>query len=295
MRRTSLLLAVLATGCGPSFDTAGPKITEGPFASVVRDTTATIVWQTNERSNSLVEYGPTDNYGTVEIDNHFLTTHVVTIKNLTPETGYFVRIASYDLFGNGPTRKAIDGNPGTDALDPIETLAIQPPPEIIVSEAMYSPTSTTTGEFIELYNNGLDDVDLTGFTFTDGDSTDTLQKFGSSDTLLAAGEFAVIVDADYVAGSYPIPADVVLMTTADTTLGNALSTDDTISLFAPGQSLPASTYGTPDDAFDGVPLVPVSAVSVERIDMGGADAPGNWCNSIDPDGSTPGQPNSGCT
>ena len=286
MRRTSLLLAVLATGCGPSFDTAGPKITEGPFASVVRDTTATIVWQTNERSNSLVEYGPTTSYGTVEIDNHFLDTHVITIKNLEPQSTYHLRAVSYDLFGNGPTRSS-------DVT--INTLAIQPPPEIIVSEVMPSPVSATTGEFIELYNNGLDDVDLTGFSFTDGDSTDTLQKFGSSDTLLAAGEFAVIVDADYVADTYPIPTGVVLMTTADTTLGNALSLDDPISLFAPGQSLPASTYGTPDDAFDSVPLAPTTGISVERIDEGGDDAPGNWCFSIDPAGFTPGQPNSGCT
>lgn len=289
MRRKSLLLggATLAlAGCSSTFDTGGPKITEGPVASVVRDTTATIVWLTNERANSLVEYGETDAYGTVEIDNHFLEAHVITIKNLEPETTYHLRALSYDLFGNGPTRSS-------DIT--ILTLDVQPPPDIVVSEVMPSPVSATTGEFIELYNNGLDDVDLTGFTFTDGDSTDTLQSFAGSDTVLNPGDFAVIVDADYVVDTYPIPAGTVLMTTADTTIGNALSLDDPISLFAAGQPLPASTYGTPDDAFDSVPLAPTTGISVERIDVSGADAPGNWCLSIDPAGFTPGQSNSGCT
>lgn len=284
--RALLGMALALVGCGPAFDTSGPRITEGPVASVVRDTTATIVWQTSERANSLVEYGETTEYGTVELDNHFLETHVITIKNLQPETTYHLRAVSYDLFGNGPTRSR-------DVT--IVTLEVQPPPDIVISEVMPSPVSATVGEFIELYNNGLDDVDLTGFTFTDGDSTDTLQAFGASTTVLNAGEFAVIVDADYIADTYPIPGDTVLMTTADTTIGNALSLDDPISLFAPGQSLPASTYGTPADAFDSVPLSPGTGVSVERIDSNDADAPGNWCLSIDPGQSTPGQTNSGCT
>ena len=136
-RRKSLLpftVAALA-GCGPSFDTSGPKITEGPVASVVRDTTATIVWLTNERANSLVEYGKTTEYGTVEIDNHFLEAHVITIKNLEPETTYHLRAVSYDVFGNGPTRSK-------DVT--ILTLDIQPLPDIVVSEAMYSPGSATS-------------------------------------------------------------------------------------------------------------------------------------------------------
>lgn len=295
MNRAPLILVPLAlgalAGCGPSFDTAAPKITEGPIASVVRDTTITITWLTDERANSLVEYGTTDDFGTVEIDDHYLETHVITIKNLEPETQYFVRVASYDLFGNGPARKKF--------ANPIETLDVQPLPEIVITEVMNSPVSSTTGEFIELLNNGLDDVDLVGFTITDGDisSPEPLQGFQGGSTLLAAGEYAVILDADYVDGTYDIPTGAVKLTTGDSTLGNALSLDDPISLFAPGQSVAASTYGTPSDSFDSVPLTTVeTGKSVEIRDPNAepADEAGNWCVSIDPSGSTPGNANSGC-
>lgn len=287
MNRWRLLApALVIAGCGPSFDEKGPKITEGPVASVVRDTTATVVWITNERANSLVEYGPTDDYGTVELDNHFLEQHVVTIKNLEPETTYHLRAVSYDLFGNGPARSG-------DVT--ITTLPIQPPPDVLISEIMPSPVSSTTGEYIEILNNGLDDVDLTGFTFTDGDATDTLQAFDGGSTLLAAGEFAVIVDSDYVQGTYDIPSGVVLVTTADSTLGNGLSVDDPISLFAPGQSVPATTYGTPDNTADSVPITTIpTGTSVERLSAAAPDEAGNWCLSTDPSGSTPGRANSGC-
>ena len=283
--RVAMLAALAAAGCGPSFDTTGPRITEGPLASVVRDTTATVVWITNERANSLVEYGPTDSYGTVEIDNLYLETHVVTIKNLEPETVYHLRAKSYDLFGNGPV---------SSSDIEIETLAPQPAPQIAISEIMSSPVATT-GEYLELHNYGLDDIDLTGFTFTDGDSVDTLQAFNGSSTLLAGGDYAMILDSDYVEGTYSIPGGVVLMTTADSSLGNGLSDDDPITLFAPGQSTPTSTYGTPEDAFDSLPLDPATGISVERISTVDPDEVGNWCFSIDPDGSTPGEENSPCT
>lgn len=289
MRGSSLLfLAAMSpvaglAGCGPSFDTSPPKIAD-LIVSVKRDTSATLIWRTDERANSLVEYGETTDYGTVEIDNHYLETHVVTIKNLTPLTTYHVRAMSYDLFGNGPAR--------SEDLE-FTTEDVLPPPLIAVTEVMPSP-SVTTGEFIELVNNGIAEVDLTGFTFSDGDSTDTLQAFEGGPTLLGGGDYALILDPDYEVDTYAIPVGTVLMTTSDTTLGNGLSTDDPISLFAPGQSIVTSTYGTPDDAFDGIPLAPTTGISVERTDPAAPDEDGNWCLSTDVSGSTPGKANSGC-
>ena len=49
-------------------------VTFGIFASCglssLAVATITITWLTDERANSLVEYGTTDGYGTVEIDDH---------------------------------------------------------------------------------------------------------------------------------------------------------------------------------------------------------------------------------
>ena len=274
-------------GLEPTFDTSEPKITEGPIVSVTRDTSVTIAWFTNERANSLVEYGLAgEDLDTVEIDNLFLTTHILTIKNLQPETDYQFRALSYDLFGNGPARSSIQDVTTVDEL---------PIPLIVITEIMPSPIDTTTGEFIELYNDGLEAVDLTGFTFTDGDATDTLQGYLGGETVLQPQEYALILDADYIADTYDIPAGTILMTTGDSTLGNGISTDDPITLFSAGASDPSSTYGTPGDPLDAIPITPTTGVSVERLDIGAPDEVGNWCLSTDATDSTPGTTNSGCT
>lgn len=284
-------LAAAAAGCdGPSFDTTGPKITQGPSVSVQRDTSLTIAWLTNERANSLVEYGETEDLGTVEIDNLFLITHVVTIKNLEPETEYHFRVASYDVFGNGPTRSDVMVQTTSELL---------PPPLVIISEVMANPVNDSTDEFIELYNAGTEAVDLTGFEFTDhtGDAPrrDILQPFTSEEpSVLDVGDYAIVLDAQYV-DAYDIPAGVVRMKTQyDTLSASGLSSTDEISLYAPGVSDPSSTYGTPLVA-DTLPLASAEGVSIERADIGGADEEGNWCESEDPDGATPGEANSGCS
>lgn len=276
----------LAAGCLAAGDETPPRIVEPPSASVVRDTTATIAWLTDERANSGVEYGTDTTYGTVEIDDLYLTSHVITIRNLQPQTTYHLRAMSYDVFGNGPTR--------SDDLV-ITTLPPQLPPDVQITEVMYNPVSETTGEFVEIYNNGTDDVELTGFTLSDGDSIDTLKAYAGGSTLLPAGAYAVILDPDYVESTYNIPAGTVLLTTNDASVGNGLSPDDPLELFAPGETTAISSYGTPLDTADGVPITTApDGSSVERRDPSAPDSASNWCVSVDPSGSTPGTANSGC-
>ncbi len=293
MRRQAVFAAAGAAllSCGPQGDSTPPRILPpGPVIAVVRDTTATVTWLTDERANSLVEYGPDTSYGTVEIDNLFLESHTVTIRNLLPQSNYHLRVLSYDLFGNGPARS-------DDFV--ITTLPPQPPPAIVITEVLYNPVSSS-GDFIELYNDGFDVVDLNGFAITDYDvsTAEALKAFpGETDTELQPGEYAVVLESDYVDGTYTIPAGAVRMTTNDTTLGNGLSSEDPVGLFAPGGAVEISTYGTPLDAADGVPISTVptgSGKSIERRDATQPDEAGNWCISIDVSGSTPGAPNSGC-
>ena len=68
---------------------------------------------------------------------------------------------------------------------------------------MANASTESTGEFVEIYNNGSVAVDLSGLILTDGDDIDTLQAYGSSSTTLAAGEYAVVLDPDY-ASDYTI-------------------------------------------------------------------------------------------
>ena len=289
MKRALFLLvasAGLAAACNPSYDLTAPKFTTVPTPQVIRDTSATIAWDTDERANSVVEYGPNTSYGTTSIDDLYLTRHAITISNLQPQTTYHLRAESYDIFGNGPTKSQ-------DLT--ITTTAVQPPPNLVVNEVMYNPVNSSAGEFIELFNAGGVDVDLTGFTFSDGDSTDSLQPFMGGTSLIPAGGYALILDSDYTTGLYTIPAGTTLVTTLDATVGSGLATDDPVSLFAPGLADPISTYGTPTDTTDGVPLTTApTGKSVERIDPAQPDSASNWCISTDPSGSTPGRSNSGC-
>lgn len=81
-------------------DTSAPVISA--VASTI-GTTTTITWQTDELANSVVEYGPTNAYGTLTdaLDTAPLAlNHTVTIAGLTACQTYYYRVLSTDTFGN---------------------------------------------------------------------------------------------------------------------------------------------------------------------------------------------------
>ncbi|MBN2361771.1 MAG: lamin tail domain-containing protein, partial [Deltaproteobacteria bacterium] len=93
---------------------------------------------------------------------------------------------------------------------------------------------------------------------------------------------AVILDAEY-AGGYQIPATAVLLTTADTTLGSGLASDDPLRLLEANGVEIIDTFR--------FPFNPGNGISAERIDVRALDAPANWAASTCASGSSPGQPN----
>ena len=142
---------------------------------------------------------------------------------------------------------------------------------IVVNEVMNNPLVEATGEFVELWNGGLDAVELLGLVLSDGDAAEPLVAFDGGPTVVPAGGFAVVVDSGYPDVS-AIPVDVVILTTGDATLGNALAASDPITLYE-------ADGVTPIDAF-GFPFNPGNGVSVERIAVGGApDSAANWTDS----------------
>jgi len=92
----------------------------------------------------------------------------------------------------------------------------------VISEVLANAKTESTGEFVEVYNAGATSVDLSGLLLSDGDDTDPLTAFAGGSTTVAAGAYAVIVDAEYD-GVYGIPATVTVVTTTDTNLGNGLT------------------------------------------------------------------------
>ncbi len=158
----------------------------------------------------------------------------------------------------------------------------EPEPEpaaLLITEVMSNPLVERSGEYVELMNLGEAPIDLAGFRLSDGDREDVLQGFDGDAVVPGRGGFALIVDADYE-GQYDLPAGAKLLTTGDRTLGNALSTNDPITLRDPAGVLVGS-YSHPLDAGNGR--------SVELVSLESGDRAGNWVAS--PCGLSPAREN----
>ncbi|MCZ7677477.1 MAG: lamin tail domain-containing protein [Sandaracinaceae bacterium] len=147
---------------------------------------------------------------------------------------------------------------------------------------MANPLDEDTGELIEIYNRGIDPIDVDGLLISDGDATDRITGFGGGTTVIPAGGYGVILDAEY-AGEYAIPPEAILLTTADTTIGSGLAIDDPIRLLESNGVEVIDTFR--------FPFNPGNGVSAERIDVRAFDSASNWTASTCASGSSPGADN----
>jgi len=178
--------------------------------------------------------------------------------------------------------------------------------QIILTEIMNNPTGGETSipggdsnEYIELFNSGEDTVDLTGWSFTDGDDDDIIVPAADIMTplpsdpdgiynsmLLPPGGFALILDPEYIDPAndqpYDWPAEVLILSIESTTDlgGYRLSTNDPITIM--------DNLGNPVDSLS-EPFDPGDGISIERT---AASVSADWQASIDPSGGTPGYRNS---
>ncbi len=151
---------------------------------------------------------------------------------------------------------------------------------LLITEVMSNPLDEDTGEYVELYNAGADTVELAGLVLSDGDTTDTLEAYDGGDTELAPGGYALILDAEY-SGEYSIDGDAVLVTTDDTTVGNALATSDEVTLLEADGTHPIDAFLHPTN--------PGNGTSIERSSVAAAlDSEDNWVASACAAGCSPG-------
>lgn len=186
---------------------------------------------------------------------------------------------------------------------------------IVINEVMPNPEGPESevrdkNEFIELYNLGDEDVDLSGFSFECGVSqgvreqilrwSDTLltdPNVVTNTTVIPAGGYGVILPPGYTdSSSYPQPYQfgdrTVILTIGTKSFGQSgLATTHHIWLFDSTGKL-IDTYGSPDDTLDGLPFDPGDGISMEKVDPLGEDDAFNWSRSMDESGSTPGRRNS---
>jgi glucose/arabinose dehydrogenase len=93
----------LAMGADSTFTTLDitPPIISGVTASVVAATSATIQWNTNEASDSQVEFGLTSSYGSsTTLNTALVTAHSAVLSGLSPAATYHYRVDSRDAAGN---------------------------------------------------------------------------------------------------------------------------------------------------------------------------------------------------
>ncbi len=77
--------------CRPSGTTS---VIRGPYLQWVRPQAITIVWETVDQVNSVVQYGSTSAYGSTASECNFTTNHEVTLTGLNPNSVYHYRVRS---------------------------------------------------------------------------------------------------------------------------------------------------------------------------------------------------------
>jgi len=87
-------------GGGGSGDTVAPNIFNIQVINIT-SSTASVIWQTDESSNSSVDYGLDNGYGSGTVSNpSYVTSHQIDLVGLSPDTVYHFRVGSRDLASN---------------------------------------------------------------------------------------------------------------------------------------------------------------------------------------------------
>lgn len=119
---------------GGGEDVSPPSISN--IGVAVSDTSTTISWQTNEASISWLLYGTSTRYGLEATTSAYLTSHSLTLTNLSASTTYHYQIKSKDSAGNigsytdrtfttlapGEKPKVIEETPKKEAAKPISEM-----------------------------------------------------------------------------------------------------------------------------------------------------------------------------
>src|SRR5687768_17296055 len=98
------MYGLLLGGSYDYFNPSGGDVTPPILSNLqiinITETTATITWDTDEASDSLVDYGLTAGYGSQESDPTLVTSHSIDLTGLTEDTLYHIRATSEDAASN---------------------------------------------------------------------------------------------------------------------------------------------------------------------------------------------------
>jgi len=241
----------ISVAAKPSAAAAAPVFTAAPRVIGLTDTTATIYWETDQPSDSLVQYsragGPTQSAG---LARHVLA-HQITLLGLSPDTSYRFSCTSTNLRGQGRTAVSEAGPGEVTGVGLVFTTDAGPdvdPPRIV---------------------EGPDVVAITdeGFTlrWVTDELADSFVRFGESDSvgrrefqdnalatehlitlrgLLPETEYQIAVSSADVAGNGPVtaaPMNVTTVATSDRTGPQITTGPELVGLFSTAAVLQWST------------------------------------------------------
>ena len=94
-------------------DSDSPVLTRYPYIQKAGTDTVTVVWDTDIASNSQVEYGTTQAYGSMVSDPDSVTQHIIELTGLSSGTTYYYRVSSDGtvLTSSGTTFQTNKSNP----------------------------------------------------------------------------------------------------------------------------------------------------------------------------------------
>ena len=118
----------------------GPGIVYGSVSyTVTEPTAANITWTTDNISDSRVNYGTTHTLGGIVYNSSYVTSHLIRLEGLTPDTTYYFEVESTD-----PSGTSVDNNGGA-----YYSFRTSPPPVGYYSITL-NPVCGVCGELIEV-------------------------------------------------------------------------------------------------------------------------------------------------
>ncbi len=287
-------------------DTTAPQITVPPTVTGITETTAIIEWQTDEPSNSVVDYGLSTSYGYKSTLADYVTNHSVTISGLEAGYEYHFRVSSTDAAANGPTY-SIDFTFTTKTADDRAPEIISPPTVTNITDSTaviewqtdepsnsmvrYDTIFRTTWEDYRFSEDDAGMVTSHSVTLTGLDSGNYYFMVGSADafgngpdTSLAdnnpSGQQNFIIEAAPDT-SAPVISNVIVAGKTDTTAIITWQTDEpSNSMVQYGASIIWGSYDfSENDAgmvtTHTVTLTGLAAENTYYFSVGSADASGN--------------------
>jgi len=130
----------------------------------------------------------------------------------------------------------------------VAIILAKPISALIINEIMANTEDDTYNEWVELYNDGNSEIDVSGYMIRDDNSNDTIEGglYNGGGTVIPAYGYAIITDdATRVYNNFDTDPSAIRLYVDDASIGNGLKNDgDTLYIYDGNQLIDEVTYTT---------------------------------------------------